>query len=182
MHRTIYVAGTTTSVTQSTSYSTSFQTYVTTTQMQIQVYKGSIQTVSDQYYDYYQQYYYNCYYDIYGNWYCNYTYWPNYQQYTTSITIDPSDLVVKVDTTNEASGLVSLTLTHYDGTQDTYRNVVYEDLTRGGLATVTGTATMTNTLTNSIVSPVTNTIPCQSCVAQDEVEYVSILAILLGYG
>jgi hypothetical protein len=181
VHRTIYVAGTTTTVTESTSYATSFQTYTTTTQTQIQVYKGSLETVSDQYYYYYQQYYYNCYYDQYGNYYCDYTYWPNYQQYTSSVTIDSSDMVVKVETTNEASGLITLTMTHYDGTQDTYRHVVSEDLTRGGTATVTGTATMTNTITNSVVSPVTNTVQCQNCVQQDVVDYVSILGLILGY-
>ena len=181
VHRTIYVAGTTTTVTQSTSYSTSFQTYTTTTQMQIQVYKGNIQTVSDQYYYYYQPYYNNCYFDVYGNYYCDYTYWPYYQQYTTQVTVDPSDMVVKVESTNEASGLITLTLTHYDGTQDTYRNVVSEDLTKGGVETVSGVATMTNTLTNSVVNPVTNTIPCQACIPQDQVDYKSILSILLGY-
>ena len=149
--------------------------------MQIQVYKGSIETVSDQYYSYYQPYYYNCYYDQYGYYYCDYTYWPYYQQYVSTATIDPSDLVVKVDTTNEASGLITLTLTHYDGCQDVYRHVVSDDLTRGGVATVTGTATMTNTITNSAVNPVTNTVPCQACIPQDEVDYVSILGLLLGY-
>lgn len=181
VHRTIYVSGTTTTVTQSTSYATSYQTYTTATQVQIQTYKGSISTVSDQYYNYYQSYYPYCYYDQYGYYYCDYTYWPYYQQYTTSITIDPSDLVVKVETTSQSSGLITLTLTHYDGTQDTYRNVVSDDLTRGGTATVTGTATLTNTLTSSVVNPVTNTIPCQNCQPQDQVDYVSILGLLLGY-
>lgn len=180
-HKTIYVSGTTQEVTQSTSFATAFQTYTTATQSQIPVYKGSITFVSDTYYNYYQQYYYNCYYDQYGNYYCNYTYWPYYNQYTGSATVDPSDQVVKVETTNEASGLITITLTHLDGTQDTYRHVVSEDLTRGAVTTVTGTITLTNTVTNSVVSPVTNTVPCQNCVAQDTVEYVSILGLLLGY-
>lgn len=181
-HRTVYVAGSTQVVTQTTSFGTTFQTITTNTQNQIQVYKGSISWVSDQYYNYYQQDYYNCYYDQYGNYYCNYTYWPNYNsQYTGSATIDPSDQVIKVESTNEASGLITLTLTHLDGTQDTYRHVISEDLTKGAVITVTGTATLTNTVTNSVVNPVTNTVPCQNCVAQDTVEYVSILGLLLGY-
>lgn len=181
-HRTVYVSGSTQVVTQTTSFGTTFQTITTNTQNQIQVYKGSISWVSDQYYNYYQQDYYQCYYDQYGNYYCNYTYWPNYNsQYTGSATIDPSDQVIKVESTNEASGLITLTLTHLDGTQDTYRHVVSEDLTKGAVTTVTGTATLTNTVTNSVVNPVTNTVPCQNCVAQDTVEYVSILGLLLGY-
>jgi len=184
VHRTIMVPGTTTTVSQSTSLAVSYQTYQTNTQQQIQTYKGSISWVSDQYYNYYYSYYpyyyTNCYYDQYGYYYCDYTGWYNYQSYTGQATIDPSDLVISVQTTNEANGLITLVLTHYDGTQDTYRHVVYDDLTKGGTATVTGTATMTNTLTSTIVNPVTNTIPCNACVPQDHVDYVSILGYLLG--
>jgi hypothetical protein len=182
VHKTIYVSGTTQSVTQSTSFGTTFQTITTTTQSQMQVYTGSISWVSNQYYNYYQQYYgTGCYYDQYGNYYCNYTYWPYYNQYTGSAKIEASDQVVSVQTTNEASGLITLTLTHLDGTQDTYKHVVSDDLTKGATITITGTVTSMNTVTNSVVSPVTNTVPCQSCVAQDTVEYVSILGLLLGY-
>jgi len=185
VHKTIMVAGTTQTVTQSTSYSTAYQTVVTTTPTQLDVYTGSISWVSDQYYNYYNSYYpgyySGCYYDQYGNYYCNYTGWYNYQSYTGSATIDPSDRVVNVQTTNEANGLISLVLTHYDGTQDTYRHVISDDLTRGGVVTVTTTSTMTNTMTNSIVTPVTNTIPCNACVPQDTVYYTSILGLLLGY-
>ena len=185
VHRTIMVAGTTQTVTQSTSYSTAYQTVVSTNPTQISVYKGSISWVSDQYYNYYYSnypyYYTGCYYDQYGNYYCNYTGWYNYQSYTGSATIDPSDMVVSVQTTNEANGLITLVLTHYDGTQDTYRHVVSDDLTRGASATVTTTSTVTNTLTSSIVNPVTNTVPCNACVPQDTVYYTSILGLLLGY-
>lgn len=183
--KVIYVDGqtTTTQVNQSTSYATSFQTYTTNTQQSIQVYKGNLAWVSsDQYYNYYQQYYPQCYYDQYGNYYCYYTYWPNYQQYTGSATIDPSDAVVKMETTNEAGGLITVTLTHYDGTQDVYRHVVSDDLAKSGLTTVTVTTTLTNTVTNSIVNPFTTTssVPCQSCIAQHVTEHVSILQLLLG--
>jgi hypothetical protein len=181
VHKTIYVSGTTQVVTQTTSFGTTFQTVTTTTQSQMQVYTGSISWVSDQYYYYYQQYYgTGCYYQ-YGYYYCDYTYWPYYNQYTGSATIEASDQVVSVQTTNEASGLITLTLTHLDGTRDTYKHVVSDHLTRGATITITGTSTLTNTVTNSVVSPVTNTVPCQSCVAQDTVEYVSILGLLLGY-
>jgi hypothetical protein len=184
-HKTIMVAGTTQTVTQSTSYATSYQTVVTTTPTQLNVYKGTISWVSDQYYNYYNSYYpgyyTGCYYDTYGNYYCNYQGWYNYQSYTGSATIDPSDQVVKVESTNEASGLISLTLTHYDGTQDTYRHVVSDDLTRGAAVTVTTSATITNTMTSSIANPVTNTTPCNACVQQDQVYYTSILGLLLGF-
>ena len=184
-HKTIMVAGTTQTVTQSTSYATSYQTVITTTPTQLDVYKGSISWVSDRYYNYYYSYYpgyyTNCYYDMSGYYYCNYTGWYDYQSYTGSATIDPSDRVVNVKTTNEPNGLITLTLTHYDGTQDTYRHVISEDLTRSAVVTVAMSATVTNTMTSSIVSPVTNTIPCNACVPQDTVYYTSILGLLLGY-
>jgi hypothetical protein len=179
-NKIIYVNGETQTVSQSTTYTTSYQTYTTNTQVQIPVYKGSLQTVSDQYYYYYQPYYQSCYFDQYGNYYCYYNQWPYYQQYTNSITIDPSDEVVKMEQTNEAGGLITVTLTHYDGSQDVYRHVVSMDLTKGAFATVQGTTTLTNTITNSIVNPVTDTVPCQNCQAQVVTEHVSILQILLG--
>ena len=186
VHKTIMVNGTTQTVTQSTSYSTAYQTVVTTTPTQLQVYKGSISWVSDQYYNYYYSYYpgyyNNCYYNYNGYYYyCDYYGWNNYQSYTGQATIDPSDRVVSVQSSNEANGLITLTLTHYDGTQDTYRHVIYDDLTRGATVTVDTTSTMTNTMTNSIVSPVTNTIPCNACVPQDQVYYTSILGLLFGF-
>ena len=185
VHKTVMVAGTTQTVTQSTSYATNYQTVVTTTPTQLDVYKGSISWVSDNYYNYYYSYYpyyyTGCYYDSYGNYYCNYQNWYDYQSYTGQATIDPSDRVVKVGTTNEANGLITLTLTHYDGTQDTYRHVIQEDLTRSATVTITDTATVTNTMTSSVVNPVTNTIPCNACVPQDQVYYTSILGLLLGY-
>ncbi|HUK28884.1 MAG TPA: hypothetical protein VLV31_10705 [Candidatus Acidoferrales bacterium] len=185
VHKTIMVAGTTQTITQSTSYSTAYQTVVSTTPTQLDVYKGSISWVSDNYYNYYYSYYpyyyTGCYYDSYGYYYCNYTGWYNYQSYTGQATIDPSDRVVNVQTTNEANGLITLVLTHYDGTQDTYKHVVYEDLARSATVTVATTTTVTNTMTSSVVNPVTNTVPCNACVPQDTVYYTSILGLLLGF-
>lgn len=179
--KVIYVSGQTQTVSQSTSYATSFQTYTTNTPITIKVYKGSLQYVSDQYYNYYQQYYQYCYWDQYGNYICYYQQWPYYQQYVGSVIIDPSDEVIKMEQTNEPGGLVTITLTHYDGTQDSYRHVVFTDLTKSATATVQGTATITNTITNSNVSPVTSTIPCQNCQAQTVTEHVSILQMLFGF-
>lgn len=179
--RVIYVNGTTQTVTQSTSYSTSYRSYTTSNQISIKVYKGSLQYVTDQYYQYYQQYYYQCYWDQYGNYDCYYQYWPNYQSYTYTVTIDPTDEIVKMDQTNESGGLVSITLTHYDGTQDIYRHVFSTDMTKSATATVQAVTSVTDTITNSIVSPVTNTVPCENCIAQTVTDHVSILQILLGY-
>ena len=183
--KVIYVNGqtTTTQVNQSTSYTTSFQTYTTNTQTSIRVYKGNLEYVSDQYYTYYQPYYYNnCYFDQFGNYYCSYTYWPYYQQYVNSVTIDPTDDVVSVSTTNEAGGLITVTCTHYDGTQDVYRHVVSDDLTKSATDTVSTTVTQTSTIANSIVTPVTTTspVPCQSCIPQHVTEHVSIIQLLFG--
>lgn len=181
--RIVYVDGQTQTVTQSTSYATSFQTYTTQSDISIKVYKGSLKTVSDTYYYYYQQYYQNCYVDSYGNVYCYYNQWPNYNQYgyTNSITIDPSDNVVKLDQTQESGGLWTITLTHYDGTADTYRHVFSTDMTKTATSTVQGTVTMTNTITNTIVNPVTSNAPCQQCIPQHVTDHVSILQMLLGY-
>jgi hypothetical protein len=146
--------------------------------MSIKVYKGSLQYVSDQYYPYYQQYYYQCYWDQYGNYICYYTNWPYYQQYTFSVTIDPSDEVIKMEQTNEPGGLITITLTHYDGTSDTYRHVIYTDMTKSATATVQGTTTLTDTITNSIVNPVTSTVP--TTVEKTVTEQCSILGMLIG--
>lgn len=177
-NKTVYVEGQTQVVSQSTSYATSFQAYATNTQVSIKVYKGSLQYVSDQYYQEYQQYYYQCYYDVYGNWVCYYTNWPGYQQSTFAVTVDPSDEVVKMEQTNEPGGLITITLTHYDGTSDTYRHVVSTDLTKSATATVQGTATLTNTMTNTIVNPVTSTVPTRE--AHTEVVYCSIVQMMFG--
>jgi hypothetical protein len=179
--RVIYVNGTTQTVTQSTSYVTSYRSYTTNNQVSIKVYKGSLQYVTDQYYQYYQQYYYQCYWDQYGNYVCYYQDWPNYQSYTYSVTVDPSDEIVKMEQTNESGGLVTITLTHYDGTQDTYRHVFSTDMTKSATTTVQEVTSVTDTITNSIVNPVTNTVPCQNCIAETVTDHVSILQILLGY-
>jgi hypothetical protein len=182
----VYVSGqtATTQTYQSTSYQTILQTSTTTTQKSIQVYVGSIEMVSDQYYQYYQQYYQYCYYDQYGNIYCNYNYWPyGYNTYTTTATIDPSDRFVKREITQESGGLYSVTLTAYDGQAQVFRHVSTMDLTLTGTTNVEETVTLTNTSTNSIVNPGTTVsqASCDACVPQHITEHVSILQLLLGF-
>ena len=122
-----YVDGSTQTVTMSTAYNTSFQTYATDTQISLKVYKGTLNYVTDSYYNNYYQYWYgsynynSCYYDAYyGGYVCsNYNYaWPYYgqSQYYYTVTVDPSDNVVKIQQTQESNGLWTLVLTHYDGT------------------------------------------------------------------
>lgn len=182
----VYVSGqtTTTQTYQSTSYQTIVQTSTTTTQNSIQVYVGSIEMVSDQYYQYYQNYYQYCYYDQYGNVYCNYNNWPNgYNAYTTTVTVDPSDRFVKRQVTQESGGLYSVTLTSYDGQAQVFRHVSSMDLTLTGTTNVEETVTLTNTSTNSIVNPETtiSQAPCDACMPQHITEHVSILQLLLGF-
>jgi hypothetical protein len=183
--KVIYVDGSTQTMTTSTAYMTSLQTYSTQTQTSIKVYKGNLQYVADQYYDYYYQYgyYNNCYYDPYtGYIYCNnYNYWPNYNSYTYTVTVDPSDNIVKIERTQESNnGLWTLTLTHYDGTADTYRHVFSEDLTQNGVSTVQGIAELTNTLVSTALNPTTITVACQNCIPQHVTVYVSLLQLIFG--
>ena len=181
--KVIYVDGSTQTVSTSTAYVTSFQTYTTQTQTSIKVYKGNLQYVADQYYDYYYQYgyYSNCYYDPYSGYiYCDYSGWPNYNSYTYTVTVDPTDNVVKIDRTQESNGLWTLTLTHYDGTADTYRHVFSEDLTQSGVSSIQGVAAITDTMTSTVLNPMTLTVPCQNCIPQHVTVYVSILQLILG--
>ena len=185
--KVIYVSGqtATTQTYQSTSYQTILQTSTTTTQKSIQVYVGSLEQVSDQYYQYYQQYYQYCYYDQYGNIYCNYNYWPyGYNTYTTTVTIDASDRFVKREITQESGGLYSVTLTPYGGEgAQVFRHVSSLYLTLTGTTTVEETVTLTNTSTNSVVNPETTVsqVPCDACVPQHITEHVSILQLLFGF-
>ena len=189
----VYVDGSTQTVTMSTAYNTSFQTFTTDTQVTIKVYKGTLNYVSDSYYNNYYQYWYgnygnNCYYSsYYGGYVCsnyNYGMWPYYGQsqygYYT-VTIDPSDNIVKIEQTQESNGLWTLILTHQDSSSDTYRHVYKMDLSQTGTSQATGTVTMTNTITNSMVNPVTFSVPCQACIPQHVTEHVSLIQILFGF-
>ncbi|MGD0423793.1 MAG: zinc ribbon domain-containing protein [Candidatus Bathyarchaeia archaeon] len=191
--KVIYVDGSTQTMTMSTSYITSVQRYATQSEISINVYKGTLNTVSDTYYNSYSNYWYGnynngCYYsDYYGGWVCgnyNYSYWPYYGQsqygYNT-VTVDPSDNIVKIHQTQESNGLWTMVLTHYDGTTDTYRHVYQMDLTRTGTSTVQGSVTASNTITNSAITPVTFSVPCQACIPQHVTEHVSLLQLLFGF-
>ena len=193
--KVVYVDGSTQTVTITTSYNTSVQTYTTQSEVSIKVYKGTLNTVSDSYYNNYYNYWYgnynnNCYYsNYYGGWVCvnnnyNYNYWPYYGQsqygYST-VTVDPSDNIVKIQQTQESNGLWTMVLTHYDGTLDTYRHVYQMDLTQTGTSTVPGSVSMSNTVTNSVVSPVTFSVSCQACIPQHVTEHVSLLQLLFGF-
>ncbi len=98
----VYVSGQTmtTELYQSTSYQTSLQAYSTMSQQNVQVYTGTLLYVQNQYYSYYAPYYSTgCFRGPYGYIRCGYSGWPNYNMYTTTVTINPSDNVVKVQDT-----------------------------------------------------------------------------------
>lgn len=192
--KVIYVDGSTQTMTMSTQYNTSVQTYTTQSDVSIKVYKGTLNLVSDSYYNNYYNYWYgnynnNCYYsNYYGGWVClnnnyNYNYWPYYgqSQYYSTVTVDPSDNVVKIQQTQESNGLWTMLLTHYDGSSDTYRHVYQMDLTQTGTSTVPGSVTMSNTITNSVVNPVTFSVPCQACIPQHVTDHVSLLQLIFGF-
>ena len=174
--KVIYVSGQTT--TTQTFQTTSIQTFQTTTQQSIQVYVGSILYVSSQYYSYYQPYYSTCFRVYYGVIRCGYTGWPNWNTYTTSVTVNPSDNFVSRQDTQEAGGYLStVTLTRYDGTGVTYAHVVNDSLTQTGTSTVQASATQTSTVTQTL-STVMN-VPCDACVPQHVTEHVSLIQLLL---
>jgi hypothetical protein len=126
------------------------------------------------YYPYYAYYYYSPYYAYY--------YVPNYtNSYLSTVTIKPSDEVVRVQQTQEMNGLMTVTLTHFDGTSDTYRHVLQQSLVQSGEASVPAAGTVTNTITNSVVNPVTSAVECQSCMPQHVTDHVSLLQLLLRY-
>ena len=105
----------------------------------------------------------------------------NYNSYATTVTINPSDNVVQVQQTQESDGLLSLTLTHFDGSSVTYNHVTQQNLTQSGTSTIQITSVATDTVTNTAVAPVTNPIQCQNCILQHVTEHVSLLQLLLGY-
>ena len=185
--KTIYVAGqTATTVSyQSTSYQTSLQAYPTTNMQTIQVYVGTLMYVPSNYYGMYGSYYSGCYRGVYGFIRCGGYYgWPNYNYYTTTVTVNPSDNVVKVQDTQQANGyLSSVVLTKADGTTVTYSNVFNDNLAQTGTSTYQMVVTQTSTVTWSALvaaSSVTN-VACENCIPQTVTEHVSLLQLLLGF-
>lgn len=194
--RVVYVDGFTQTVTAPSSYNTAIQTFTTPTKMQVSVYQGSLQYIPAQYYSVfydYPNYYYNYYpysypYRYYS---CSYYYCPFYSysypinygySYATTVIIQPSDNIVRVQQSPESNGYgVRLNLTHYDGTSITYAYVIQQNLSQTGTTIVQGVATNTNTITNSIVNPVPATVPCRQCVPQHVTDHVSILQLILGF-
>lgn len=143
----------------------------------------------DDYYCSYSYYYYYPYYGYYNNYPYRYTYYNNYSpyysnynyNYATTVTVNPSDNVVRVQQTQESNGLMTLTLTHFDGTSNTYRHVIRQSLAQSATSTIPLTNIVTNTITNSAVTPVTSAVQCQNCILQHVTDHVSLIQLLLGY-
>lgn len=129
------------------------------------------------YYNYRYRYGYNNYAPYYG--YNNYGNYNN--NYATTITVNPSDNIVRVQQTQESNGLTTLTLFHFDGTSTTYNHVTQQNLAQSATSTIPMTGIVTNTITNSAVTPVTSAIQCQNCILQHVTDYVSLLQLILGY-
>ena len=141
----------------------------------------------------YSYYYYP--YSYYGNYYGYYPYGGynsyapysgnynnvNYNGYATTVTINSSDNVVQVQQTQESNDLLTLTLTHFDGSSVTYKHVTQQNLAQSATSTIPMTSVVTNTVMNSAVTPVTNPIQCQNCILQHVTDHVSLLQLLLGY-
>jgi hypothetical protein len=195
--RVVYVDGVTQTIAQSTSYNTMTQAYANPTPIQMSLYQGSFQYIPDQYYYYYfnNQPYSGCYqYGYYYPYYCSYPYYYypynwyysnsyNYgYHFVNTITIQPSDNVVRLQQSQESNGFSTLVLTHLDGTSFTYRHVFQQSLTQSG-PTVAGTSTVTGTsiVTNSAVTPVTATVQCQRCVLQHVTDHVSLLQLIFNF-
>lgn len=182
----VYVSGQTmtTELYQSTSFQISLQAFSTMSQQNVQVYTGTLLYVQNQYYNYYAPYYSGCFRGPYGYIRCGGYYgWPNYNAYTTTVTINPSDNVVKVQDTQQPSGYLStVTLTKADGSTVTYSNVFNDNLSPAGTSTVQVAVTQTSTVTQSMMVPATTAmnVPCDSCIPQHVTEYVSLLQLLLG--
>ena len=182
----VYVSGQTmtTELYQSTSFQTSLQAYSTMSQQSIPVYTGTIQYVQNQYYNYYTPYYSACVRGYYGIVRCGgYYTWPNYNLYTTTVTISPSNNVVNVQATQQPNAYLStVTLTKADGSTTTYTNVFNNNLSQTGTSTVQVMVTQTSTVTQSTMVPATTAVnvPCDSCVPQHVTRHVSLLQLLLG--
>lgn len=184
--KVVYVDGqtVTTQTVQAITTVTSFQPYVATVPSSVQVYAGTIQYVSQPYYYSYQNYYRNCY-IIYGHVQCSWGGgypWPSYGSYVNSVTVDPSQNVVRVDRTQQSAGLWTMTLWRYDGTSWSVNNVYSDNLAQTASSTVQTTVTQTSTILNQVTNPqvTISSVPCQSCIPQHVTERVSILQILLG--
>lgn len=180
----VYVSGQTmtTEIYQSTSFQTSLQAYSTMSQQTIQVYTGTLQYVQSQYYNYYAPYYTSCVRGYYGIIRCGgYYTWPNYNLYTTTITISPSNNVVSVQATQNGY-LSTVTLTMANGSTTTYTNVFNNNLSQTGTSTVQVAVTQTSTVTQTTMVPATTamSVPCDSCVPQHVTRHVSLLQLLLG--
>ncbi len=131
------------------------------------------------YYSYpYYSYPYYC--NNYGSY--NYPYYSsNYPyNYANTVTVNPSDNVVRVQQSQESTQFWTLILTHYDGTSNTYSHVFQQSLTQSGTSTIPGTTTVTNTITNSAVNPVATQVPCQNCIPQHVTDHVSLLQLIFG--
>jgi len=148
----------------------------------------------DDYYCTYSYYYYpysNYGYNNYQNPYYGYNYpygynnyapyYGSYNNYVTTVTVNPNDNVVRVQQTQESNGLVTLTLTHFDGTSIMYRHVTQQNLAQSATSTIPATSIVTNTITNSVVAPITSAVQCQNCILQHVTDHVSILQLLLGH-
>jgi hypothetical protein len=150
----------------------------------------------------------SCYYNTYDDYYCSYSYYyypyygyynyryrygynnyaPYYSSYNkynsiyaTTVTVNPSDDIVRVQQTQESNGLTTLTLFHFDGTSTTYNHVTQQNLAQSATSTIPMTSIVTNTITNSAVTPVTSAVECQNCILQRVTDYVSLLQLMLGY-
>ena len=184
--KTIYVAGQTATTVpyQSTSYQTSLQAYPTTSAQVIQVYVGTLQYVPTNYYGYYGMYYSGCYRGYYGYIHCGYNGWPNYNSYTTTITVNPSDNVVNVQDTQQAYGyLSSVVLTKADGSTVTYSNVFNDNLAKTGTSTLQTVVTQTSTVTQSalVAASSVTSVACENCIPENVTEHVSLLQLLFGF-
>jgi hypothetical protein len=182
----VYVSGQTmtTELYQSTSYQASLQAYQTMSQQNLQVYTGTLLYVQPQYYNYYSPYYSTCFTGPYGFTRCGgYYSWPNYNLYTTTVTINPSDNVVNVQSTRQLNGYLStVVLTKADGTSVTYNDVFNNNLSQTGTSTVQVAVTQTSTVTQTMMVPATTVmnVSCTNCIPQHVTEYVSLLQLLLG--
>jgi len=182
----VYVSGQTmtTEIYQSTSFQTSTQTYSTTRPQSIQVYTGTLQYVQSQYYNYYTPYFSACVRGYYGFIRCGgYYTWPNYNLYTTTVTITPSNNVVRVQDTRQTNGYLStVVLTMANGSTATYSNIFNDNLAQTGTSTVQVMVTQSTTVTQTTMVPATTamSVPCDNCVPQHVTRHVSLLELLLG--
>lgn len=181
----VYVSGqtTTTQLYQSTSFQTSLQAYSTMSQQSVQVYAGTLVYVQNQYYNYYTPYFSGCIRTYYGYIRCgSYYSWPNYNLYTTTVTVNPNDNVVNVQDTQQSNGYLStVTLTKADGSTVIYSNVLNDNLSQAGTSNVQVVVTQTSTVTQTTMVPATTvtSVACNNCVPQHVTEHVSLLQLLL---